>query len=291
MPPKKKKRLTTVKEVVKKKKEAAPEEIEREAIVEREKPKGLTQEDLDRALAAGVNVFGRGNIGKISDIDVRAARGEEAVRTAVEEALGKEKGIKEEIEARPEELQKALGIAKKPTDIVGKASVAFNKLFKGDLTGDRLTDAEQKGQNLANLGWKLFSALGQQELFGVKVPAGSTFNNIITQEKQVIMDSRETGNKVLGNVREGLPPEEGLRQVLELQATVSQSYRTAHMASKRSLKAYLEGMGDVESRLLKARTELEGVRAALLTIIATRARQAAAPSFEENRTRAIEGLR
>ena len=134
---------------------------------------------------------------------------------------------------------------------------------------NKLVANEETSRNLARRGLKGLSFVGSKLPFGLDT---GTFNNIITQNKQIVIDSRENATNVVGDVTTGLlTPQEGLAKINRINDTINQAEYAIHITSRYSLKAYLEGLGTEEAKLIKARDSLEGDRNQILLVAAQQA--------------------
>ena len=239
-------------------------EVEAQEIAKEVIPSPFTQANIDLALSQGINIFRGVNLSRIS-------RGEQAAQAGRERGSEAVTGL---LEGEPSEKLPARELLDVGTKI-GLSAQEFTVDVVGSLArfarlGEkRVTALEKESADLTARIFKGLSFVGSKLPFGIDV---NTFNNIIAQNKQIIIDSRETGTLIVSNVRTGaISPEEGLAQLSRINDTINQSESAIHITSRLSLKAYLEGLGTEEAKLIKARTQLQGSRAEILRIAALQA--------------------
>jgi len=223
----------------------------------------INQDFLNRALAKGINVFEPRNLRIISQAEQAFSENLAAGEAAAQGILDSTKETTEEGELTQEEqLQEDLT----PAGLLGAEAVIEGSVAVAPLTSplNIITGVdfiEEGHRELTRFAVKAFN----------KLPfVGGTAKRIIDTSKQNIIDNREMSSEIVTQVREGdLSPEQGLIELQILQDTISANQAVAHRASKLSLTAYLEGMSEVEQKLLKAQNQLNGDIQQVLRIAAT----------------------
>jgi len=243
---------------------ASAQQLEAQRISEQAFQSPFSQQDIDTALTLGINIFRGVNLSRIS-------RGEQATQAArntgaeaVEGVLASEQN--QTLDPRPL-LDPAVNIGLATQDAARKIITAIPRLAR---LGDKgIQDIEKGSDFIVSSVFKGISFGASKLPFGLDV---NTINNIIAANKQIVIDSRETGTIVVSNVRiKAYTPEEGLSRISGIEDSINQSEAAIHIASRFSLKAFLEGLGAEEAKLIKAREQLVGSRNEILVIAAQQA--------------------